>query len=84
MDSTQHAAENLDNELIVAGAIWAVIDGSERMRAVPVTDGQTAVLYVWPDFMKSRYRITVELDPEQPNPEHVSMDMHGNLSYDDD
>jgi hypothetical protein len=56
------------NEILVAGAVWAslAVGTGDRVTCVPVAvDGQaTNELYVWFDFMKSRYRITVTLDPE--------------------
>jgi hypothetical protein len=65
------SAEEADvraNEILVAGALWASLSGQDRVRCEPVmVDGQASnELYVWFDFMKSRYRIRVYLDPEEP------------------
>ena len=53
------------NEVMVAGGLWMAI--GSRFKATPVTkdDQATNELYVWPDFMKSRYRVTVTFDPEE-------------------
>lgn len=57
-------------EVMVAGGVWMAV--GSRFKATPVTteEGQaTNELYVWPDFMKSRYRITVTFDPERKEAE---------------
>ena len=59
------------NELIVTGALFALLakhPGVTRCEPILGSDGhaQTA-LYVWFAFMKSRYRVAVELDPD-PEP----------------
>lgn len=54
-----------DNEVVVTGALLMLVGA--RFKTEPVTTEErqaTNELYVWPEFMKSRYRITVTLDPE--------------------
>lgn len=53
-----------ENEIMVAGAVWAALACSTLPAEPAFDDGHvTNELYVWPHFMKSRYRITVALDP---------------------
>jgi len=52
------------NEIMVAGALWMAISARFNARPVMVDGEATNELYVWPDFMRSRYRVTVTLDPE--------------------
>ena len=51
------------NEVMVAGGLWMAL--ASQFGAEPVmADGQaTNELYVHPEYMKSRYRLTVTLDP---------------------
>jgi len=58
---------DVQNALVVAGALWLALTTDKRWGHVEVIDGQPAV-WVHPPFMKSRYRITVEIDPEEAKP----------------
>lgn len=56
------------NELLVTGALHGLLwseDAVDRCEIVFDEEGnaQTAI-HIWLDFMKSRYRITVTMDPE--------------------
>jgi hypothetical protein len=62
--------DKLANELLVAGGVFMVLDSHPGFRCEIVLDveGQaTTSLHVWADWMKSRYRVTVTLDPEEEN-----------------
>lgn len=56
------------NEILATGATMACLEwrGTKALDVQPViVDGQaTNELYVWFDFLKSRYRLTITLDPE--------------------
>jgi hypothetical protein len=55
-----------ENELLAAGALFVAIGSAPGARVDIVMNGElaTAELYVWFDFLKSRYRLTVTFDPE--------------------
>jgi hypothetical protein len=70
-------SEVYPNEVVVTGGLWQAI--SARFRVAPVLSHGEATneLYVWPDFMKSRYRITVTLDPDDEQPPEASASRPG-------
>jgi hypothetical protein len=56
------------NELLVTGGVFALLSAHPGVpQCEPVFDeegnAQTAI-YLWLDFMKSRYRLTITMDPE--------------------
>jgi hypothetical protein len=58
-------SDRLANELIVAGALFTALYQIPAISKVDFPgDEDTAALWVWFDFMKSRYRVTVTMDPE--------------------
>lgn len=63
---TEERWDRTANNLLAAGALWATLIKEEMRCEVVTVDGQaTNSLYVWFDFLKSRYKVTVTLDPEE-------------------
>jgi hypothetical protein len=58
-------ADAYSGAVMVAGGLWMAIHGRFRVEPVVVDGEATNELYVWPEFMKSRYRLTVTFDPEE-------------------
>lgn len=56
------------NELVAAGAVWTVLNGALSIDDVePMRDAEgqpTTALHVRFGFLKSRYRVTVTMDPD--------------------
>lgn len=57
------------NELLVTGGVFAMLctqPGVSQCQPVFDEEGnaQTAI-HIWVDYMKSRYRLTVTMDPEE-------------------
>jgi hypothetical protein len=86
--ATRRADDAYPKEVVVAGglmtALWGRPGEPAQLRVEPVMlRGQaTNELYVWPSFMKSRYRITVTLDPEPDSePPEVRRDVQAERGY---
>jgi hypothetical protein len=68
------AEDRFMNEILVTGALYAALHeaiDSDLCQVAIATDedGQyTNALWIWFDFMKSRYRLTVTMDPEEEKP----------------
>lgn len=57
--------DRLSNELVVVGAVYALL--TEHLTSIEFVQGQdTAALIVRVPFMRSRYRLTVTMEEEQP------------------
>lgn len=56
----------IDNELIVTGAVFAALveNGQFAVEIPPLADNHGNSVWVRVPFMQSRYRVTVEMDPE--------------------
>ena len=66
MDDTR--AENLANELVASGALFVTLDqsGIEVTRIIENED--TAAMIVRFPFLRSPYRVTVTIEPDEEEP----------------
>jgi hypothetical protein len=66
--------DKLDNELLMLGAVVAALIGGPVTAAVPdAADPRSAYLWVRTDFLKSRYRLTITLDPENADADEAAI-----------
>lgn len=63
--ATTRTNDAYPNEVCAAGGLTGALWDHFRVEPVLADGMATNELYVWPDFMKSRYRITVTFDPEE-------------------
>lgn len=60
-------ADKLANEILVLGGLAAVLLEDDRVKVgIPMDENGQVSNYIWVSvaFMKSRYRLTVTMDPE--------------------
>jgi hypothetical protein len=64
---TRKRIDEMENDLIATGGVWAVLPDELDPQVVTVDDVATNAITVKLPFMKSRYRLTVERYEETMN-----------------
>jgi hypothetical protein len=66
MDDTR--AENLANELVASGALFVTLDRSDIEVTRIIENEDTAAMIVRFPFLRSPYRVTVTIEPDEEEP----------------
>jgi len=66
MDDTR--AENLANELVASGALFVTLDQSDIEVTRIIENEDTAAMIVRFPFLRSPYRVTVTIEPDEEEP----------------
>lgn len=53
-----------ENAIVVTGAVMMALGGMGAEVVRDQTGDPQPALYIWPGFMKSRYRVDITMDPE--------------------
>ena len=61
-------AENLANELVASGALFVTLDRSDIEVTRIIENEDTAAMIVRFPFLRSPYRVTVTIEPDEEEP----------------